>query len=247
MESGFSLTCHPILQQNNSISWEYDPATKILSIDEYENCREPRRTHFEMVLPRSVRDHMLRQEWGIGRQEIAAAVRANIRTKNQRRATVNNLSSKGSQAMEELLEKTGRKLMRGLLLKKSTSQQVAELEEQYQRAERLRKQAFLEEHMKQEYEEECENNGHDKDDVQDSDLDSDDPNDMQDMTTPTRRIVAEESEDFPATTTTTNNSLADSPKTVISSDEDTLGNDDIDRSKQHDTTSESDTKQFLAI
>jgi hypothetical protein len=226
---------------------------------------------------------MLRQEWGIGRQEIAAAVRANIRTKNQRRATVNNLSNhKGTQAMEELLEKTGRKLMRGLLLKKSTSQQVAELEQQYERAERLRKQALLEQHMKQEYEDDNENevggdgntttnNDEEEDDnnnneelpptltcceVQDSDLDSDDPDDMQDMTTttttspPRRRIVAQEEEEtddpLPATTATNTNSL-DSPKTVISSDEDNHDYDDgeNDKNKKQDTTFDSD--RFAAI
>lgn len=115
-----------------------------------------------MVLPRSVRDRMLRKEWDIPQRQIAEAVRNNIKIKNQRRATVNNLNK--ADKMEELMENAGKKLMRGLLLKKSTAQQVADLERQWEQAEQVRKQAELTHQMKDEY-----NNNDDDGDVEDVD------------------------------------------------------------------------------
>lgn len=120
-----------------------------MSIDEYENQRPTRRSHIEMVVPRTVREHMLRREWDIPQRLIADAVRQNIKVKNQRRATVNNLDK--ADKVEEVMEAAGRKLMRGLLLKKSTAQQVAELERQWEQAEKARKQKELNLQMMGEY------------------------------------------------------------------------------------------------
>jgi hypothetical protein len=144
-----SISIPPYERTNYSISWDYDPKTKILSLEDYEMNREPRRTHFEMVLPRDVRQQILRKEWDVSQQQIASAVRANIKIKNQRRATVNNLGKLTK--IEELMDLTGRKLMRGLLLKKSVSKQVADLERKYEEAERNRKKAFLELQMVDDY------------------------------------------------------------------------------------------------
>jgi len=121
-----------------SIAWDYDPESKVLSVDQYEELRPPRRTHFEMVLPRDVRQRMLRREWDVSQQQIAAAVRTNIKVKNQRRATVNNLGK--ATKMEEALESCTRKLKRGVFFKKSTSQQVQELDQKVEMALKARKQ-----------------------------------------------------------------------------------------------------------
>lgn len=112
-----------------SISWEYNPEEIVLSVDSYEKTRPPRRTHFEMVLPRDIRQSMLKKEWEVPQSQIAAAVRNNIKIKNQRRTTVNNLGK--ATKMEEMMENAGKKVMRGLLFRKSTSKQLAELDEQY--------------------------------------------------------------------------------------------------------------------
>ena len=95
-----------------------------------------------MVLPRTVRFKMLRQEWGVSQSQIAAAVRNNVRIKNQRRATFNNLDR--ATKMEEMMESAGRKMLRGLGLKKSTSKQVEELEEQMESVHRARVQHQIE-------------------------------------------------------------------------------------------------------
>jgi hypothetical protein len=134
---------------SNRIAWDYDPETKIVTVDQYEDNRPPRRSNFEMVLPRDVRQNMLKKEWDVSQGQIAAAVRSNIKIKNQRRSTVNNLGKAGK--MEEIMESAGKNFMRGLMLKKSTSRQVEDLEKQYGEAEKRRSQSKLELQMADEY------------------------------------------------------------------------------------------------
>jgi cysteinyl-tRNA synthetase len=81
-----------------------------------------------MVLPRAVRFKILRDDWGFRSAEIAAAVRQNVKIKNQRRATYNNLDKAGR--VEEIVENMGRKVFRSLTLKKSTAKELQELEDQ---------------------------------------------------------------------------------------------------------------------
>jgi hypothetical protein len=136
------ISCH-------SIDWQYDPETKIITVDQYETTRPPRRSNFEMVLPRDIRQSMLKKEWDVSQGQIAAAVRANIKVKNQRRSTVNNLGK--ATRMEEMMESAGKKVFGGLMFKKSTNRQVQELEQQVEDAQKLRSQAKLEMQMSGEY------------------------------------------------------------------------------------------------
>lgn len=116
-----------------------------MPLDDYEDRRPERRTLSEMVLPRTVRDHILRKEWDVSQQQIASAIRETLRVKHSRRQTVNNI---GKDRVEEVLEKTGRKLMRGLLLKKSTTSAFEKLEQQYKAVEAEKKLLKLKELMK---------------------------------------------------------------------------------------------------
>ena len=93
-----------------------------------------------MILPRSVRQEMLRKEWNVTQSQIANAVRNNIKVKNQRRATVNNLGK--ASKFEEMLESTQRGLKRGLFFQKSTSQQAEELKKRAEDMARLRSEVF---------------------------------------------------------------------------------------------------------
>ena len=120
-----------------------------ISVEEYESTRPPRRTHFEMVLPRKVRQDMLKREWDISNQQIANAVRVNVKVKNQRKATVNNLGK--ATKIEEAFESAGRKIRRALLFQKPVSKQVRELEEKVNEANRKRSQLKLELNMAGEY------------------------------------------------------------------------------------------------
>jgi hypothetical protein len=124
------------------IAWDYDPETKVVSIDRYEDMRPPRRNHFEMILPREVRHQMLRSEWDVSQAQIASAIRNNIKVKNQRRATVNNLGK--AEKMEEFFESAGSKLKQGIMLKRSTTKQALELDAMFENANRARNQAKVE-------------------------------------------------------------------------------------------------------
>lgn len=114
----------------------YYPEPLKLSIEEYEETRPPRRSNFEMILPRDVRQSMLRKEWDVTQSQIASAVRTNIKIKNQRRTTVNNLSK--SSRVEEAFENATRKVMKGLLLK-NTSKELDKLQKEAKEAEEQRK------------------------------------------------------------------------------------------------------------
>eukprot|EP00429_Kryptoperidinium_foliaceum_P062646 CAMPEP_0176078936 /NCGR_PEP_ID=MMETSP0120_2-20121206/39478_1 /TAXON_ID=160619 /ORGANISM="Kryptoperidinium foliaceum, Strain CCMP 1326" /LENGTH=207 /DNA_ID=CAMNT_0017412689 /DNA_START=250 /DNA_END=873 /DNA_ORIENTATION=- len=131
-----------------SISWDYN-ALEEISLEEYESTRPPRRSHFEMVLPRKIRQNMLRFEWEVTQSQIAESVRRNVKIKNQRKATVNNLG-KATRA-EEILESAARKLRRLLTLKPPVSKQVKKLEEKANEAQRRRSQLALEKIMASEY------------------------------------------------------------------------------------------------
>jgi hypothetical protein len=131
-----------------SISWEYNIVGEI-SLEEYEDTRPVRRSQMEMVLPRKVRFDMLRLEWDVSRSEIADTVRRNVKTKNQRRTTVNNLGK--APKMEQVMERLGRKVRRTLLGQKPVSRQVQILDAKFNEVVRLRKQYALELEMADEY------------------------------------------------------------------------------------------------
>ena len=93
---------------------------------------------------------MLRREWDCTQREIAEAVRRNVKTKNQRKATVNNLGK--ASRMEETMEKAGRRFKRIFTFSKPVNAQVRELEALMNEAQRRRSQLALEMHMSSEYE-----------------------------------------------------------------------------------------------
>jgi predicted ribosome quality control (RQC) complex YloA/Tae2 family protein len=97
---------------------------------------------------------MLKKEWDVSQGQIAAAVRSNIKIKNQRRSTVNNLGK--ASKMEEMMENAGKKVLRGLMFKKGTSKELEDLEKQYEEAEKRRSQTKLELQMADEYDDDIE-------------------------------------------------------------------------------------------
>lgn len=130
-----------------SISWEYNILGDI-GVDEYESTRPPRRVQNEMILPRGMREDMLRFEWNASRKEITESVRRNVRVKNQRRTTVNNLGK--AMKFEEAMESASRKLKRFVKRQKKVSRQVQDLEDQLEVTNRRRsKLLYLEQNMSQ--------------------------------------------------------------------------------------------------
>mmetsp|Transcript_41121 Transcript_41121/g.99090 ORF Transcript_41121/g.99090 Transcript_41121/m.99090 type:complete len:288 (+) Transcript_41121:111-974(+) len=132
-----------------SISWEYKPLREV-PVETYEESRPSRRSQMEMVLPRKLRSEMLKKDWAITQRQIAEAVRRNVKIKNQRRTTVNNLGKASN--VEIMMEKFSRKVKRTLLFQKSVSKQCKELEAKHNEAQRMRKQQMLEAQMADEYE-----------------------------------------------------------------------------------------------
>ena len=128
------LHIHLIFQQH-SISWEYNPETQRLSIDDYETRRPYRRNGGEMVLTREERDSLLRREWEVSRADIASAIRETLKIKHQRRHTVQNLSK---EPVEVLMERAAHGIRRSLLFQSSTSQELQRLEQQYVAAQKAR-------------------------------------------------------------------------------------------------------------
>lgn len=131
------------------ISWDYNHLG-VVQLDDFENARPPRRSNFEMVLPRKLRHDMLRREWNVSQKQLAEAVRRNVRVKNQRKATVNNLGK--ATRMEELLESAQRKIVRTLTFQKPVSVQVKALEAKMNEAARRRSQLRLQLQMASEFE-----------------------------------------------------------------------------------------------
>lgn len=91
-----------------------------------------------MVLPRCVRQDMLRKEWDVSQSQIASAVRQNIKIKNQRRSTVNNLGK--ATKVEETMEKVSKKIQ---LWRRSTTKEAKKLILQSEEAQRRRKEMQL--------------------------------------------------------------------------------------------------------
>jgi hypothetical protein len=120
-----------------SISWDYYPQVKTVPLDDYENYRPSRRSSYEMILSRELRDSMLRKEWDVSRAEIAAAIRDTIKIKNQRRQTVQNLNK---DKVEELFEGASKKIFRSLMFKSSTTQELDMLNQQYMAVQEYRQQ-----------------------------------------------------------------------------------------------------------
>eukprot|EP00978_Attheya_sp_CCMP212_P036068 scaffold161082_cov53-Attheya_sp.AAC.2 len=105
-----------------SIGWDFQ-AQQNVSVDLYEGSRQPRRGN-ELVLPRTVRQTMLKEEWGVKQHEIASAVRSAIKTKNNRRNTVMNLGK--ITRIEEGFESFKRKMKRALTGAKRDSKMAKE-------------------------------------------------------------------------------------------------------------------------
>ena len=127
-----------------SISWEYNIVGHI-DIDEYEDTRPPRRHQKEMAMPRRMREDMLRTEWNASRKEITEAIRQNVKVKNQRRTTINNLGK--AEKYEEMMENASRKLNRFIRFQKSVKKQVKELQDEVEATERRRSKMLYLDHM----------------------------------------------------------------------------------------------------
>lgn len=105
-----------------SLGWEY---SEIMTptLDEYENTRGKRRSKIEMVMPRHIREQILKMECECSRADIAGCIREINHIKFQRRKTVHNLSSAKT---EERLENFQRKLSEMICARKRVDAHIQE-------------------------------------------------------------------------------------------------------------------------
>ena len=92
------------------IGWHYEELAQ-LAVSELESLKDNeigRKSAHQLILPRRVREETLR-ECGYTSQQIAKAVRRNLKAKNQRMQTIHNLRS---QKVEEIVERSSRKVRR---------------------------------------------------------------------------------------------------------------------------------------
>ena len=78
------------------------------SVNEFEERRQPPRPSHSLVLNRDIREDML-VSLGYSKKEIAAAIRTNLKCRNKRRQTVQNLRAEG---VEEKVESAVKGVMR---------------------------------------------------------------------------------------------------------------------------------------
>eukprot|EP00536_Pseudo-nitzschia_multiseries_P010997 jgi/Psemu1/326264/estExt_fgenesh1_pg.C_3550005 len=129
------------------ISWDYISIGDV-DLDEYEKTRPVRRDRSEMVLPRYMREDILKYECHLSRREITESVRQNVKIKNQRRTTINNLGR--AEKLEEIMESLKRKLRRFMTCQKPVHKQIRDLEEEIESAIRTRfRLMYLEQNMSQ--------------------------------------------------------------------------------------------------
>lgn len=101
-----------------SIGWEHSLDDVIIAIDEYEEQNPYRRAPSELLLPRMVREKMLKEE-GFTRKEMNSAAKHGLLHKNSRRKSVSRLHL---DVMEERIEGALRKARKSLFPFKSKSQ-----------------------------------------------------------------------------------------------------------------------------
>jgi hypothetical protein len=103
------------------LGWQYFEPPHMKTVDEVERSLPDRRVG-PIPLPRHVREDIIR-ELGYSQKEVARAIRISIKTKHQRRQTINNLSS---QKVEEIVEKSRKKVKKILRLGGSKKKNTVE-------------------------------------------------------------------------------------------------------------------------
>ena len=93
-------------------------------MDKFESFRPPRRSQFEMLIPRAKRQDMLVKEWNTPPHQCARAIRENMKTKTQRRRTIETL---GFEKFDTALESARRKIIRTVTFQKRPSKKYEDM------------------------------------------------------------------------------------------------------------------------
>lgn len=93
-----------------SIGWRFAPSPVSVSVDDFENGKgDTPRSSSEYLVPKAVRERMLKEHADVSRRDIASTVRSIQKQKSQRRKTVVNLGMQGTEEKVEMVRRSVKK------------------------------------------------------------------------------------------------------------------------------------------
>jgi len=116
-----SVTSGPPL----GIGWRHTTEPLVVNINDYEDGKGLPRASSEYLVPRAVRESLIRDHAGVSRREIATVVRTVNKEKAQRRKTVVNLPMQKTEERVEYVKRKMKKILKPNRLT-SSSYQAAE-------------------------------------------------------------------------------------------------------------------------
>jgi hypothetical protein len=107
-EYDMTLGDNPSVSSGPPISLDlyYNPDTEILTIEDYESLRSQRRSRVQLLVPRDLREQILKVECGISRKQMASSIRTVKAVQANRRQTANNLKFAEAEERAENVKKT---------------------------------------------------------------------------------------------------------------------------------------------
>lgn len=103
-----------------ALDWIYNPDHDVFDVEEYENAKTPR-SKAEMLMPKSLRETLLKDQWDVSRSEMNSVAKEVNITKRNRRATAR--STNMAEKRREQLEKASKKMKRLISLGKKRDEQ----------------------------------------------------------------------------------------------------------------------------
>ena len=92
-----------------TLGWKYNPDHDVFDVEEYENNKSPR-SKAEMLMPREIREVVLKEYWGVSKSEMYTTTKDINIAKRNRRATAR--SSDSAERRREQMEKASRTMKR---------------------------------------------------------------------------------------------------------------------------------------
>jgi DNA-nicking Smr family endonuclease len=104
-----------------TLDWKYNPNHHILNVDDYEKNKKSR-SKVELVMPKSIREDILREYCEVSRSQMTAVAKEINITKRNRRATA--LSTDAQEKRTEMLQSFSRKVKRTLSFSKKKEEHM---------------------------------------------------------------------------------------------------------------------------
>jgi len=94
-----------------SIGWKFSPDPMVISVDDYEDGKgDTPRYKSQFLVPKQIREQMLKEHAGVSRRDIVATVRGIQKQKSQRRKTAANLNMMKTEEKVETVKRSLQKV-----------------------------------------------------------------------------------------------------------------------------------------